>query len=98
MKTFKKLLALVLAVCMLIGMPLSIDVSAVRNGNNADMVFDWRQALLIPDSWNTGLPSGRSFSLYFTGAVDIDTSKVGAVVGLVNPQGWADAKPVNGLT
>lgn len=33
MKALKKLTAIVLAVCMLIGMPLSIDVSAVKSSN-----------------------------------------------------------------
>ncbi len=82
MKALKKLLAIVLTVCMLVGMPLSIDVSAI--GGNQPVAFGLVQAMVIPDSWNTGLPSGKAISLYFTGNVKIDTDRVGAVVAILN--------------
>ena len=35
MKAIKKMIAIILAVCMLVGMPLSMDVSAIESGSSA---------------------------------------------------------------
>lgn len=80
MRSLKKLTAIILAVCLLIGVPLSVDVGAVATSMNGSAPFALRQALVVPDEWNTGLPSDRCVSLYFTGDVQIDTEKVGAVI------------------
>lgn len=85
MKAMKKMLALLLAVCMLVGMPLSIDVSAIGRHPGIPTGFGLKQAVVVPDSWNTGLPSGKAIALYFAGGnVKIDTDRVGAVVAILS--------------
>jgi len=49
--------------------------------------FGLQQAMVIPDSWETGLPSGKAIGLNFTDDVEIDTDKVGAVVAILNNHG-----------
>ena len=74
MKHLKKLTALILALCMLVGMPLALDVSATGRPDSSDytMPFQLTQAISIPAEWNTGLVAERSVALYFTGDVTID--------------------------
>ncbi len=91
MKHLKKLMALILATCMLIGMPLSLDVAATGQPNSGSIVTPFRaaQALLIPKQWNTGLDTEHTVSLYFTGDVTIDTATTKAYIVLVNASGLA---------
>lgn len=99
MKHLKKLTALILAVCMLIGMPLSLDVSATGRPDSGEytMPFQLTQAISIPAEWNTGLVAERSVALYFTGNVTIDTANTKAYITLVNEAGLAAyVDPVNG--
>lgn len=49
MQRLKKTLALVLAVCLLIGVPMSVDVAAVGKPDATDLTIT--QAFVIPDSW-----------------------------------------------
>ena len=95
MKALKKLTAIVLAVCMLIGMPLSLDVAATGAPNAAE--FKLASGMIIPDSWGTTLDGDTQMSLYFTGGpITIDTSKVKVIVGLgANSNGWWDGKQLN---
>ena len=100
MKHLKKLTALILAVCMLIGMPLSLDVSATGRPDSGEytMPFQLTQAISIPAEWNTGLVAERSVALYFTGDVTIDTANTKAYITLVNEAGFAAyVDPVNGV-
>ena len=95
MKALKKLTAIALAVCMLIGMPLSIDIAATGAPNNAE--FKLASGMIIPDRWGTTLDGDTQMSLYFTGGpITIDTSKVKVIVGLgANSNGWWDGKQLN---
>ena len=68
MRTLKKVLALVLAVCLLIGVPMSVDVAAV--GKIDDQTFSLNQVLVIPESWGistTRVPTNKGLLPYFTG-------------------------------
>lgn len=99
MKHLKKLTALILAVCMLIGMPLSLDVSATGRPDSGEyaMPLQLTQAISIPAEWNTGLVAERSVALYFTGDVTIDTANTKAYITLINDAGLAAyVDPVNG--
>ena len=91
MKHLKKLTALILALCMLVGMPLALDVSATGRPDSGDytMPFQLTQAISIPAEWNTGLVAERSVALYFTGDVTIDTANTNAYITLVNSAGLA---------
>ncbi len=87
MKGLKKVLALVLSVCMLIGMPLSINVSAA---DPLEVV----SAMLVPehianDSNSTGLDATKSIHLYFNKAANVDLNKTKAVVVRCNVNGVA---------
>ena len=101
MKTTKKILAFVLIACMLIGMPCSLSVFAAGSADSESftMPFVLSQALLVPDSWNTGLDPDRSVSLHFTGNVTVDTAQTQAYISLVNAKGMADkVDPVTGAS
>lgn len=80
MHRLRKLMALILAVCMIISVPMSVDVAAVGNASQTD--FYIAQALAIPQSWGIStdiVPADRGILLYFTGGnignvYDQDTS------------------------
>lgn len=100
MKHLKKLTALILAVCILVGMPLALDASATGrpDSDNYSMPLQLTQAISIPSEWNTGLVAERSVALYFTGDVTIDTANTNAYITLVNSAGLAAyVDPVNGV-
>lgn len=87
MKNMKKLTALILAVCMLVGMPLSIDVAAT--GERTDKGFRLVQAMMIPEHWkNTSLDRDTQLALYFTGDVTKISSNVKAYIGIFNLNSW----------
>ena len=68
MQRLKKPLALVLAVCLLIGVPMSVDVAAVGKPDATDLTIT--QAFVIPDSWGVDpsiVAPNKGLLIYFTG-------------------------------
>ncbi len=88
MQKMKKVLACILTLCMLIGMPLSLNVAATGDPNTTPTPQTARlaQALLIPDSWDSDLPSNRSVQLYFNCTVTANPAPV-AYIALVDSRG-----------
>lgn len=88
MKLVKKLLAITLAVCMLIGAPLCVDVAAT--GDPADTSFKLIQAMMIPEHWeDTTLDRDTQVALYFTGHLrTVNTDYIKAFIGIVNAGNW----------
>ena len=88
MKIAKKLLAMTLAVCMLIGVPLSIDVAAT--GDPKDTTLRLVQAMMIPEHWeDTSLDRNTQVALYFTGHVrTVNASQIKAYIGIVGANSW----------
>lgn len=80
MKGMKKVLAFMLAVCLLIGMPMAVNVSA------ADNSLAFVQALVLPQEIAdaTGYDPERTILLSFSKDVSIDLDKTDVAVGFVN--------------
>ena len=87
MKGFKKAVAVLMALCMLIGMPLSVNVGATEALKVAAAVHV--PASIASDSNSSGLDANKSVALYFNKNVAIDLSKTGAVIVQCNAQGKA---------
>lgn len=87
MKAMKKMLAMLLAVCMLIGMPLCMDVAAT--GAPEDTFLKLVQAMMIPEHWDTDLDRDTQLALYFTGHVrTVSTTQIKAYIGIVGASSW----------
>lgn len=88
MKIAKKLLVMTLAVCMLIGVPLCMDVAAT--GDPEDTTLRLVQAMMIPEHWeDTSLDRDTQVALYFTGHVrTVNTSYIKAFIGIVGATSW----------
>jgi len=87
MKAMKKMLAMLLAVCMLIGMPLCMDVAAT--GDPEDTFLKLVQAMMIPEHWDTDLDRDTQLALYFTGHVrTVNTTQIKAYIGIVGASSW----------
>ena len=87
MKAMKKMLAMLLAVCMLIGMPLCMDVAAT--GDPEDTFLKLVQAMMIPEHWDTDLDRDTQLALYFTGHVrTVSTTQIKAYIGIVGASSW----------
>ena len=76
-----------MALCMLIGMPLSVNVGAADALKVAAAVQV--PASIASDSNSSGLDANKSVALYFNKNVAIDLSKTGAVIVQCNAQGKA---------
>lgn len=76
-----------MALCMLIGMPLSVNVGAAEALKVAAAVQV--PASIASDSNSSGLDANKSVALYFNKNVAIDLSKTGAVIVQCNAQGKA---------
>lgn len=79
MKCIKKAFALILAACMLIGMPLSIDVSAADNADLSVIAFALPESIATA----TGVDPDHTILLSFNKDVSIDLSKTDVAVGFV---------------
>lgn len=79
MKAIKKLLALVLAVCMLIGMPLSIDVSAMNSSNALTKLELIHVIPYIADSRWSNVAADSNHASYLMLYFNSLTSNTGAV-------------------
>lgn len=81
MKTGKKVLAFVLAVCLLIGMPMSVEATG-----KVDQSFLLASAYEMPETWGTRAGSfdrAKTLSLYFTGApLAVNTAGLRAVLAV----------------
>lgn len=87
MKAMKKMLAMLLAVCMLIGMPLCMDVAAT--GDPEDTTLRLVQAMMIPEHWeDTSLDRNTQVALYFTGHVRTVANPIKAFIGIVGATSW----------
>ena len=83
MKATNKLLAILLTVCMLLAMPLSINVSAFGTSDSDAATI---KAVVLPDKIadELGVSRDRAIMLIFNRQVTIDVSKVSAGFGFVN--------------
>jgi len=79
MKCIKKAFALILAACMLIGMPLSIDVSAADNADLSVIAFALPESIATA----TGFDPDHTILLSFNKDVSIDLTKTDVAVGFV---------------
>jgi|GEM_PF-516362 len=98
MQKLKKALALLLTLCMLIGLPLSLNVAATGDPSVTPTQQTARlvQALFVPDSWGTDLPGGRSVQLHFNCTITANPAPV-AYIALVDARGLcAQVNPLTG--
>ena len=87
MKAMKKMLAMLLAVCMLIGMPLCMDVAATGDPESDPLKLV--QATMIPEHWDTELDRNTQVVLHFSGHVHTVTAKrIKAFIGIVGKNNW----------
>ena len=88
MKNLKKITAMILAVCMLIGLPLSMDVAAT---GDADGDFRLLQAMMIPEHWeNTSLDRDTQVALYFSArSIYANATHIKAYIGIVSKDSWS---------